>query len=250
MREGSRFQCPECGTTSPIGISCDRCRVPMIDENGNPPLRPALPRPKWVTSMWTVSGAIVIGGGWFLLRVSSEREVIPGLFLASLAVMALGLALIALGAFIPRARDHRELVGRLARVERLKRGAALASSIAGAQPGLVRVRGRVKVLAPAPHSGAGTSCAAFQTSPSEKECGRFAVLDGGGVALVDDDCFEVWRGGDNRGEVTEGTEIEVIGGASLAPVPEAALLVTAYRQDQKVLVFNGTLETPVLLVLG
>lgn len=38
MREGKRFTCPQCGDTSPVGVTCERCRTPMLDEHGRPPL--------------------------------------------------------------------------------------------------------------------------------------------------------------------------------------------------------------------
>src|SRR5687768_7827742 len=86
-----------------------------------------------------------------------------------------------------------------------------------------------------------------------QECGRFAVLDATGVAIVDDDCFDLWPAeGDPhpRGVVLQdGFDVEVVGPARWGQAADVRDLVarTGYREVGKALIFDGRPDAPVRL---
>jgi hypothetical protein len=89
----------------------------------------------------------------------------------------------------------------------------------------------------------------------EAACGRFAVVDDSGVAVVDDDAFDLWgssfiRAGKARVlTVADGCEVEILGPAHLANEPEAEWHEgeADYRRAKRVLRFEGTPKRRVLI---
>lgn len=132
----------------------------------------------------------------------------------------------------PRRRRARKLLDRAGPTVR----------IAEAAPGLLRVRGRVKLLGKA-------SFAAYERSARDRKCWRFVVHDGSDAAVVDDDCFEIWRSDLRRrgGTIEAGAEIDVVGRAHLRPAPDPEL-ASGFR-DSTVLHFEGAPDAPVLLLI-
>jgi hypothetical protein len=174
-----------------------------------------------------------------------------------LGALLAGGALIGYGLMRPRL-VHRADVGRrrgrvVEKIGRTKQSAPIARCEGGA----VRVRGRVKVLRAvvAPESGA--PAAAFETE-DEREGGRYAIVDESGVAVVDDDCFELWTRdpgggpGASGGVLSDGAVVEILGTARRAPAPDVVGLSIDphYRAVASALVFEGTPDDPVVLLCG
>lgn len=232
MREGSEYHCPDCGATSPVGTTCIDCRVLMIDENGNTPLKPVVPPPEEMTPReWLAAGSLVGTAGLAVgLAIGTVGAVVAGPF------VAFGLA--ATG-FLPR---RFQTARRRRRARAFRKLAGETVRIADASPGVIRVQGKVKVLGK-------SSVGAYERDPRDRECWRFMVHDGSGLAVVDDDCFEIWsadlkKGG---GTVGNGAQIEVVGRAGLRAAPEAEL--AGSLRDSMVLCFEGTPDTPLLLLV-
>ena len=256
MREGREFRCPECGTTSPVGVACSPCKVPMIDENGNPPLKPMPRIPNFVVSPWTGGGAALGFLGYVVISMIQPGRHATGMLLGGLAILAAGAVSLFLGVTQPgrvlrtgQARRRTRAARELGRID-------APSPIAQVEDGLVRVRGKVKVLRAVHAPKSGEPVAAYETE-DEREGGRFAIVDETGVAIVDDDCFELWswdasanRPGRCGGQVCDGALVEAIGPAVRRPVPDIAGLAAdpSYREASRALVFDGTTETPVLLL--
>lgn len=100
------------------------------------------------------------------------------------------------------------------------------------------------------------------TITDTSECGRFAVVDDTGVAIVDDDAFVIWslkqklaayEGGALA--LRDGAEVEIIGPATKGVAPEAASLVressSSYRsgRSDSALLFDGTPDDRVWIVV-
>jgi len=251
VREGKRFSCPQCGETSPYGVTCPRCSTVMIDENGNPPLKPKLPRPSFLPSGWTISGSGFLFLGYLLVRSggvlsASDWGMVGFAFSGSAFSFAMRVVL-------PRVRaGARAALRRAAARERI--AAVPSAPIAAAAGGRARIRGRVKILRPCEGP---TFSAAFQKEVGEQDCGRFAVVDGSGVAIVDDDVFEIWTKrttefapDDAGGVVLDGAEVEVIGRAAVAEAADVATLGEGrYRESPQALVFDGHPDDPVVLIV-
>ncbi len=157
------------------------------------------------------------------------------------------------------------------------RRATALTTIAAARDGLCRVRGLAHVLRPASgprgaHVGAfaaqrvsemdaGLAPVSYRYGGESRlvivrveltmRCGRFAVVDDSGVAIVDDDCFFVdYADGqplEERGAgvavVTDGAPVELLGPARWRPASdtkEIALHRGGYRAAPAALVFDGT----------
>ncbi|MBI2898226.1 MAG: hypothetical protein HYY06_32045 [Deltaproteobacteria bacterium] len=231
MREGHEYHCPQCGDTSPAGTTCIDCGIPMIDERGNQPLRPSeqsLFEEWW--EAWTIGGSLGFVGA-----------IAGGLFAGTVGLLA-GPALLVGGAATVLVPRRLQLVRRRRWARELLERAGEPVKIAGAATGLVRIRGKVKVLGE-------SSFAAYERSPRDRKCWRFVVHDGSGPAVVDDDCFEIWRSDLRKrgGTIEGGAQIDVIGRAVLRPAPDPDLVGSL--RDSMVPVFEGTPGTPVLLLI-
>lgn len=150
---------------------------------------------------------------------------------------------------------------RLAERRRVESGVLRA--IVDADPGEVRIRGRVRTLRPVPAPG-GDLVAAFRARRVEAEpggrgrpevvevsaCGRFVVDDGSGVAVVDDDAFTIEPlDVQVRGDVIairDGDLIEVVGPARREVTADDGAL--RLGDGETALVLDGRPDAPVLLV--
>lgn len=257
MREGKRYACPQCGDLSPVGVSCARCNVTMIDENGNPPLKPKLPRPSFVISEWMIGGVASLGIGWVTLRNVDPQGAAAAVGLAvAVGLLAVGGALVWLHFATPRMAVRRDAARRRVRAEQMAARAGPVAPIGEAKGDLVRVRGRVKVLRAADAPATVGRCAVHEDRfRGDLESGRFAVADASGLAIVDDDCIEVWRRGSSDfdepgGDVLDGADVEILGPAASGPAPDvAALGESAYRQFPEALIFDGRPDRPVLVIV-
>jgi hypothetical protein len=85
------------------------------------------------------------------------------------------------------------------------------------------------------------------------ECGRFAVDDGTGVAIVDDDAFILWSEvgmrlhDESAITVSEGEEVEVAGVARREDVPNLPPAAANFRERRQTLVLDGTAKQPVII---
>lgn len=231
----------------------------MIDENGNPPLKPMPKAPNWVISMWTILGAAAAGIGYTVLRMIAPGSRSASTMLAAgVGIMAVGGLLILLGITRPgRVLRARQAGRRALAIQRLA-GAPEVGAIGKTESGTVRVRGKVKILRAVHAPRTGEPVAAFETD-DEREGGRFAIVDDTGVAIVDDDCFELWArdpatgtlkvGG---GRVADGAAIEVLGTAARGPAIDVAGLASDphYREAAQALLFDGKPGAPVLLLIS
>jgi hypothetical protein len=168
-----------------------------------------------------------------------------------LALLLGGGALVGFGLLRPRlvgrarvARRRARALGRLGALPR-------ATPIAAGVDGTVRVRGRVKLLRAVRGPVDGAPLAAVETH-DEREGGRFAVVDETSVAVVDDDCFELWSTDLARagGRLADGAAVEVLGRARWAPATDVAGLAADvhYRSGANALVFDGTPDEPIVIL--
>jgi hypothetical protein len=171
----------------------------------------------------------------------------------------------------PRRHD-RELA---ARMRRAFERAGPESTIAEADD-RPRIRGRVTILQPV--AGPDGDAAAFRARDvhdveetvrrsggrpnavtkryvtERYRCGRFAVDDGTGWAIVDDEAFELWRdggmafGADDALVVSEGDEVEVTGPAHRKQIAEYGE-TAGYRGKEQALVFDGSMADPIFVRL-
>lgn len=230
----------------------------MIDENGNPPLKLMPKAPNWVVSIWTLFGAFAVFIGYYCLNMIIPGRGASTMLLTGLAIMAAGGASILVGVTRPgriiRARQSRSRARAAERLAQVRE----TTSIGKSEGGPVRVRGKVKVLRAVAAPKTGEPVAAFETD-DEREGGRFAVIDDTGVAIVDDDCFELW-GRDPAsgapkacgGRVADGATVEVVGTATRRPAADISGLVSDphYREAAQALVFDGKPDAPVLVLIA
>ena len=230
----------------------------MLDENGNPPLKPMPKAPNWVVSIWTMLGAVAVFIGYYCLNLIIPGRGASTMLLTGLAIMAAGGASILVGVTRPgrviRARHSRSRARAAERLAQVRD----TTGIGKTEGGLVRVRGKVKVLRPVHAPKTGEPVAAFETE-DEREGGRFAVVDDTGVAIVDDDCFELWTRDPASGapkacggRVPDGAMVEVVGTGARRPAPDITGLVSDphYREAAQALVFDGKPDAPVLVLLA
>lgn len=286
MRNAPPYRCPGCGAESDYPSRCDECEELYLDARGRPNVRPHVER-------WSVPRlrGPMIGVLLFALFVSGQVAMVTAwegelqLDLFTIAAGALWAAFFGMLGW--------RLLGSM-RASNLRAGAraALASlparPVAEATGGRCRVRGRVRVLRPAADEDASVGAAfrRVKTSHSYKvqvydrrghrdvtrvetvvtetaECGRFAVIDASGVAIVDDDAFRVWsRSGrglpafrDGAFLAREGEEVEIVGPARAGEAEEVRDLAPAgsgYREGPPTaaLIFDGTPDDPVWILVG
>lgn len=247
MRNQPPYSCPQCGEPALPTARCWRCDVPMVDSQGRPVLVTPLRR-------------------FTLTDSSSFRGLLPPLNKL----------------FIWLADRNRQ-----SRAEERQREAGPVQSI-GAASGRCHVRGRVHVLQPVelePELRAGALLSRRRRGDSAKvevvrdgrpvmttvsrtyieertACGRFAVIDDTGVAIVDDDAFEVWSlgpplgsTGDGMLAACDGDEVEILGPAEpgLAPevrdIPAKIVKEAGYRDAApRALLFDGKARDRVLIL--
>ncbi|MBW2527058.1 MAG: hypothetical protein JRI23_22950 [Deltaproteobacteria bacterium] len=177
--------------------------------------------------------------------------------------------------------------GRRRRIERRKRAAGPIQPI-GSATGQCHVRGRAHVLRPAdrePPVAAGALLTRQRRGDSanvevikdgrpvmttvsrhymeeRSACGRFAVIDDTGVAIVDDAAFEIWSLGisfaatdDVTVAVRDGDTVEVIGPAERGPAPDVRDIPGHVPVDEgyrdrapRALLFDGSAQNRVLIL--
>lgn len=227
----------------------------MLDENGNPPLKPMPRIPSFVVSPWTGAGAGLGFLGYVIIRMVEPGRNALTVLVVGLAVMAAGAVSLFWGVTQPRRVLRAGQARRRVRAGAELRRTTAATPIGKAEDGRVRIRGKVKVLRPVHAPKTGEPVAAYETD-DEREGGRFAIVDETGVAVVDDDCFELWSpapsGGPGAcgGQIADGSMIEAVGSAARRPAPDIAGLSADphYREAAQALVFEGKPDAPVLLL--
>lgn len=144
-----------------------------------------------------------------------------------------------------RARHHVLLRGlqRSAdeRIDELRRETPVVRCAEAAQ-GIVRVRGRVRVLDPA--EGAAPRVGAVLGA--RRACGRFLVVDESGAAVVDDDMFEIWPSDLLDAVIEDGDLVEIVGSGRRQRVP--GLTGRGFRDTADALVFEGSKERKVHII--
>jgi len=229
MRAGHAYRCPQCGEEFGYGVTCFRCDIPPVDENGNGP------PPTFAREAMPLGGSETGTGADLVFFVAALSEA---------SVHALG-------------REVRELNHR----RKARRGLREPlQPIADANATPVHVRGVVEVIEPTRHPN-GEDVALYLCRRLERAhntveaietklaCGKLLVRDETGVALLDDDFFSLLP---PRGQhpmarsefdiiVRAGDTIEVAGQAEKRTMPELSQADEGgYRSVAKVLVFVGS----------
>lgn len=283
MRNVRPFQCPECGD-EPVGLtSCSRCKVPLQDSRGQPIEEGrSLYSYRALTTanvVVTVLICLIMGGVYAGLQITGESS--------AFGRQCFGMAalIICLFTFLwqiaPSWLDGKAHAARARENEARLAAAGPVVPIAQASA-TAHIRGTVKVLTALRHERVrpeenlaavlfrergervvqhGTKSRPFAESIGSVcdslASGRFAVVDDSGIAIVDEDCFDVWPpGGLNRTrnyriDVRDGDVVEIVGSAQWEAAPEAIDLAHAGRyrdRADQALVFDGTREEPVIIV--
>jgi len=229
MRHGRIYACPQCGEESPLDVTCFRCDILPVDENGNPP------PPTFEHEMLARS----LAGADLLAVVAESAFVGP----PSVTYHALAREIRVLN---KRRRARREL-------------RSATTPIEATQPGRVHVRGRVEVVEPVRHPS-GEDVALYLWRRREKHaagddavetrmaCGKLLLRDDSAVALLDGDFFTLLPAAGQRCPVNHDTEIVVRAGDTLEVAGPAERRVVndlpqsaevAYREAPQMLVLDG-----------
>lgn len=245
VRNTHPFKCPRCGESAGGAPRCLRCDVDLLDANGVPPLAP---RPRIIK-------------GWFLglrrrwllqpgvkARLHKAGPVTP-IKEASGSCHVRGVARLLTPLEHP-------LLGKVG-AYRLQHD----NNVTSHHDAVVMVddsAGPVLFGTYDQHLGV-QSVSTFASQIEETSaCGRFAVVDETGIAIVDDDAFDVGRVGtpfDSSGvnrfvAVRDGEPVEIIGPARRGHASDAVPLQhdAGYRDTGEVLLFDGTAEDRVLIL--
>ena len=296
VRNVPPFSCPQCGDMPLAGNTCTRCGVELLDAEGTPLLAPRLWQDLLQASSagewrWHLFGAAVLMFGASLGCDSIGAAAMSGLLLLGAVALAglCGASFYRLHqAEKTRSRPEDAQQRREARIKAVLEHAGSVQPIATAQ-GLCRIRGTVHVIRPTSlqaslSAGAVLRCRRRYINTryervsrddeihpartivdyydvsyleQEEECGRFAVIDDTGLAIVDDDAFDiVGRGGKApSGEALlaalAGTVVEVAGPTKRVDAPDVAHLARAegYRgANRQPLMFDGNAENRVVIL--
>jgi len=165
---------------------------------------------------------------------------------------------IVLGAMVRAGGISSWLTMRAGRAEATRRRAraGVLRPIADARGAEVRVRGRVRAVRPV-RTPDGELCAAFRVRGGAAGCGRFTIDDWSGVAVVDASAGEfalealepIERHGASSSLLIlrDGDLVEVVGRAKHG-APSADVLHSVPAHQDKVLMFEAALESPIVLV--
>ncbi|MCC7536414.1 MAG: hypothetical protein IT379_09380 [Deltaproteobacteria bacterium] len=263
--------CPRCDRRYRHEVICPKCHIRMLDERLD--REPVLDVSELVERVDTRKLAVGAIAGVAL--ASNVATLVGG------PIVGIGACLAILGATLGVSS-----AGRLAwhvRVIRHRRAARRALETAGpvtpardASDGHAHVRGTVRVLRTVT-APSGEAVAAYRWDvPStlacgcsatcehvldyrrvEARCGRLAVVDATGVAVLDDDCFLMCSADPttDRGEtlvVRHGDTLEVVGPARRGEAPDARSLApgAGYRAaSHDALLFDGSTDTPVIALV-
>lgn len=247
MRIGSQRICPKCGDTGDSAF-CGACRATKLDEHGHVPmLRFATHarNPKRRAKGRSRRGGD-LGALWRTVALLLVTPLIPYLvghpqWWVALIVSALGFLIMGglLGAFFVAGLP---MVQRWYYRKRLRqvRGLRELSAHADVSDGVVRVRGRVRIIRSIDHHPE----VAAQLSQTNRQCGRFAIEadTGDAIAIVDDDAFELWDRSSRDGSaiLREGDVVEAVGPCRIAPLLAEDVAGGSYRQTPRAIVFDGT----------
>jgi len=231
MRAGHTYHCPKCGEEFDYGVTCFRCDILPVDENGN------RPPPTFAREAMALSGS----------ETGTTADM--GFF-----VMALGDASLRALAREVRELNHRRKARRALR-EPLQR-------IADASAEPFHVRGIVEVLESVKHPD-GEEVAMYlcrrldvarhtvEAIETRLACGKLLVRDETGVALLDDDFFFLLP---TKGHhpmarykldiiVRAGDTIEIAGHAERRAMPQLSQAdAGGYRTTPTVLAFDGSTD--------
>jgi len=232
MRAGHTYRCPRCGEQFACSVTCFRCDILPVDENGNRP-------PPTFTRESMARGGSPSGVG--------EAD----LFFRLVAVGGHSLQALALGV--------KELNARRRAARAFRRP---LSRVADVSDSPAHIRGVVEVLEPVRHPDAGEVGVYLLRRrdhgvlETRLACGKLLVRDETGVALLDDDFFSLLP---PLGQhplahseldiiVRAGDTLEVIGPAQRRTVPELPLADEGgYRSAPSALVFDGSTSEPLSL---
>lgn len=264
MRNRLPFRCPVCGADLGSATTCVRCRTEGRDAAGNAPARRQVPR-RAVQGWWTWWLVLVPTVGIVIvLQARASAVLSPWTLGASIAGAVLtSFALTFLARWRSTEAWLRERSERSQAERRRERGGVLRAIVDADGGDLVRVRGRVRTIRPVP-TPKGELVAAFRARRVETvgdrgrlevvettACGRLAVDDGSGVAIVDDDAFTLEPlDVATAAEVValrDGDLVEIVGPATRVPAP-ADIPGGGPGPEQTALVFDGRPEALVLLV--
>lgn len=140
-------------------------------------------------------------------------------------------------------------------------------SIDSIDEGTCRIRGRVSVLRPTLGDYGAyrrihreralglTDIGLLRTITNDRiyeelrhSCGRLAILDDSGVAIVDDDALRIVGAKGETVALIEGSEVEVAGRAKRSSsIDDRHGLPAGYREGESVLVFDGDANQPVVV---
>lgn len=274
MRNVEPYECPRCGAESLGAAVCNRCQIPVVDAEGHPLVAPPERRYRLITKS---EALLTIVGGAVMLMIPGGIALVTDRQRDKLAVIAVVFAIaVLLNAawhLVPGALGLRRYRARAAATQRMIDAAGVVTPIASAE-GVARIRGRVRVMdgvdSPAGEDGEMGALLIRERKDVEiggrtiavaadaSRCGRFVVTDETGVAVVDDDAFELWaKGGVPVGKslllaVRAGDEVEVAGPTRRGSAPDAleGAKQAAYRQGaDEVLLFDGNGEQRVIVVV-
>lgn len=271
MRRLPIDHCPVCGVISKTNTYCARCGVDMVDANGHGRIEPEVLSRTVRFSRRTLLGALAFLAFWSLMPnwYTHLHGYAATLRLRAITFCAMGAVFIVVR-LVRRARE-----GVRAAVRR-----ASVSPIASVDSPNAGIRGRVVVLRPA---GAASPDVAARIvrhdevvpsnrrtvslySPVDREatvtlhkeasvCGRFAVIDETGVAIVEDDAivFEDDRPRSERSSLDalrEGDVVDVFGPASRRAAMDAHTRANVpLVHARHALVFDGTPKDKVHVVV-
>jgi len=227
MHAGHSYRCPQCGEEFAADVTCFRCDIFPVDENGN------CPPPTFSREDLSARGSASGTDGDFFFALAAVGE---------LSVRAL-------------AREVRGLNRR--RHARRKLHVPLLA-IGDVHDTPAHIRGVVEVIEPVHHPELGEVAlylrrrketkpsAAFETNCA---CGKLIIRDETGAALLDDDFFVLLpRPGHHpmaRSDVDivvrQGDTLEVAGPAARQPRPELMQAEqSGYRSSSTMVVFDGS----------
>lgn len=243
MRHRPPFRCEPCGHASPFPASCPGCGARPTDADGR-----ALPAPRRPGLPWTegrsrraLGLAVALFAIAFvpLLVLALNRgaraiaEVPLTLVGPALGVVvALGVVLAALALVHQRSHLTRWRAAQRGRLADLRVEHGSVRPIARLAPGTpVRFRGTIE---------APDRVAAEHDLDDHRTASRFLIRDGSGVALFDDDAFELWSASGDADHVvlSDGDEVEVLARGQHRDDPERG----------RCFALEGAAEAPIHLV--
>jgi hypothetical protein len=265
-------------------VRCVRCGTWPVDGNGVPPLAPSdedFAEPPEDRVPWGPLKLAAVAGSTALAFLASVFGAdVSWVSVAAIAAALVVVAQVAKWLLSRRVLRRNRFLELMRRVETIR--AAPPHPIGRTTGEIAHVRGRLKVtraVRESPRGPVGAYLVITRHVISHREtfkdqdgnersvvhsqrvqavdaaCGRFAVIDDTGVAVVDDDAFDLWgaafvRDGDREVlEITNGMLVDVHGPARFSDEPEAELADQpgAYRTRPRVLLFDARQDSRLLI---